>query len=171
MSEGTGTRRAMLRTALGLAAGAVGLGTAGAAAAARPGAAPGATRFELAVDDLAGKAHGRKRGQLAQLEDQVSARGTIGGQGSGGYRGLFTSTGTVLRLPGGAQQATAEHHLFVLDGGTVTGHGLLQDGTGSFAVTGGTGRYAGARGHYEATISPAGLGGDGTARFHFTLSI
>ena len=40
----------------------------------------------------------------------------------------------------------------------------------SFAITGGTGTFSGARGSYEAQLSPNGLGGDGTARFVFTLT-
>ena len=49
------------------------------------------------------------------------------------------------------------------------GTGTAGQSDGAFAITGGTGRYAGVQGTYVARQQHADLGGDGTAEFVFTL--
>jgi hypothetical protein len=49
------------------------------------------------------------------------------------------------------------------------GMGSVEPGRHAFAVVGGTGRYAGARGAYVASQHLRELGGDGTA--HFVLDL
>lgn len=63
-----------------------------------------------------------------------------------------------------------ELHTFTLAGGSLFGIGSAAGEEGSFAVIGGTGRFAGARGSYRAVQRHNGLGGDGTAEFTLTLS-
>ena len=84
--------------------------------------------------------------------------------------GTFTSTGVVIRSSVTGRAAVVEQHVFVLDDGTIAGAGQRSGEAGVFAVTGGTGRYAGARGSYRATVDPAGIGGSGAAAFDFVLS-
>ena len=65
--------------------------------------------------------------------------------------------------------ASIELHTFKLGDDTIFGIGNASDAGGVFAVVGGSGRYAGARGSYVAEQSHLESGGDGTARFDFTL--
>ena len=166
MESSTNSRRGMLRAAVGLVAGAAGLGVAGSAAAGRR--SPGERTIKLSVTELAAKAHGRGRGQLARPDDQVTMHGVIAPGSHGG--GAFTAVATVINAPHVAGQSTVEQHLFMLDGGQLTGMGHLVQEQGLFVITGGTGAFAGARGHSVARSSPSGLGGDGTAHFTFTLT-
>jgi hypothetical protein len=46
-----------------------------------------------------------------------------------------------------------------------------QDGHGQFAITGGTGRFAGATGSYTAVQNPVEVGGNGTAKFQMTIRL
>lgn len=61
-------------------------------------------------------------------------------------------------------------HSFDLGDGLLLGMGSGALAEGAYAVVGGTGRYAGAVGSYTAAQSPSDLGGDGSARFEFTLT-
>lgn len=54
--------------------------------------------------------------------------------------------------------------------GSIVGMGAGTGATRAYAIVGGTGRYAGARGSYTATIDTYGLGGSGAAAFEITLS-
>lgn len=60
-------------------------------------------------------------------------------------------------------------HTFDLTEGTILGIGASRLDEGSYAVVGGTGRYAGATGTYWARQSPRERGGDGTAEFTLNL--
>lgn len=160
------TRRGMLKSGLELLAGAVGLGAAGPASALS--ALPDTT-LRLFATGLSTRAHGRPYGRPAKPDDRISSHGQlIDGPGSDPI-GTFAATGVAIRSPFGDGPSTIEQHVFTLHDGTITGSGHADAGIGTFAVTGGTGRYTGARGSYAAVLSPYGLGGDGTARFDFTL--
>ena len=70
-------------------------------------------------------------------------------------------------LPG----AAAFHlHTFELAEGTILGIGANRLDEGSYAIVGGTGRYAGASGTYKARQHLRELGGDGTAEFTLNLN-
>ncbi len=66
--------------------------------------------------------------------------------------------------------ANLEFHTFNLDGGSISGMGTASAGENVYAIVGGTGRFAGARGSYVAVQRPVELGGDGTAEFHLTIT-
>jgi len=64
---------------------------------------------------------------------------------------------------------TFEIHTLSLPGGTIVGVGVGGGRERSYAIVGGTGTYAGARGSYLARQDTHGLGGDGKAEFLLTL--
>jgi hypothetical protein len=69
--------------------------------------------------------------------------------------------------------ASLERHTFAFGDGTLIGHGTAtRDLTApdTFAIVGGTGRYAGAVGTYTARQGPLQLGGDGTAEYRIDLA-
>ena len=74
--------------------------------------------------------------------------------------------------PGAASADTErlELHTFKLRDGTIVGSGTSGALDGEFAILGGTGRYAGARGTYLTRHNRREHGGDGTAEFHLTLT-
>lgn len=158
------SRRDLLKGGVGLAAGAIGI-SAGLAPA-----AGAANDLVLRLDGtgLRARVHGESKGRLPKLDDHVTIHGEL--TDSSGAVGTFGATGVAVRARGGNAIALLEQHLFELPGGLLTGSGRRTGETGTFAITGGTGRFAGARGSYTAHLSPGGLGGDGTARFELTLS-
>ena len=68
------------------------------------------------------------------------------------------------------RSASIELHTFTLTGGSLFGIGTAAGDEGTFAIVGGTGRYAGLRGSYQAVQRPNGVGGDGSAEFTLNLS-
>lgn len=60
-------------------------------------------------------------------------------------------------------------HTFKLRDGTIVGTGTAGRLEGVFAILGGTGRYAGARGTYVARQRHHEFGGDGAAEFVLTF--
>lgn len=91
----------------------------------------------------------------------------------GAAAGSFHADLTVVSAPNRhthIEVATLESHVLILDGGTITGSGTSDHaGRGTFAITGGTGRWAGATGSYAATQNRRDLGGDGTAHINVNL--
>jgi len=88
--------------------------------------------------------------------------------------GEFYATCTCVGAPFGAGPLAAafvEHHTLNLGDGTLTGMGTSQGEESTFAIVGGTGRYAGARGSYVARQLPVELGGDGTAELMVTITL
>jgi hypothetical protein len=88
--------------------------------------------------------------------------------------GELYATCTCVDAPFGAGPLAAsfvEHHTLNLGDGTLVGMGTSQGDDGTFAIVGGTGRYAGARGSYVARQLPLELGGDGTAELVVTLTL
>lgn len=161
------TRRGALRNALGLLAGAIGFGATGPASGAI--ASPDRT-LRLRATELSAKVHGRTYGHLARPDDHISTHGQLVGRPGNGTIGTFAATSIVTRSPFNDHPTTIEHHIFTLPDGILIGSGQATGGVGTFAITGGTGRYADARGSYTAALSPRGLGGDGTASFDLTLT-
>lgn len=62
-----------------------------------------------------------------------------------------------------------EIHTLSLAGGTIVGVGIGGGSERTYAIVGGTGKYAGARGSYLARQDTYGLGGDGKAELLLTL--
>jgi hypothetical protein len=114
-------------------------------------------------------------GGLPGQGDRLTAFGLLAGEPDGPVVGEFHGAYTALRDPGhgaAVDVATLEQHTFVLDGGTLVGSGVgtrSLDVADTFAIVGGTGRYAGARGTYVARQRHREFGGDGTADFVLTL--
>lgn len=159
------TRRGLLGRGLLALGGAVGLGAAG-------------TRFALGRGRdsdsfvLYGRnvQSGRRLGQLPLEGERLSVRGELLAQPDGEPVGEFLAA--AFALGGAAHPAAAERlelHTFKLRDGSLFGTGTAGQLDGVFAITGGTGRYAGAQGTYVARQHNADLGGDGTAEFTFTL--
>ena len=157
----------MLKGSLGVLVAAIGLDAAGPASASHARSEP---TLQLFATSLVLGVHGRSHGRPAQPDDHVTAHGRLVDRAGGAPIGTFAATGVVVRSPFLDHPSTIEQHVFVLQHGTLTGSGHAIAGVGTFAVTGGTGRYAGARGSYDAALSPHGLGGDGTAHFDFTFT-
>jgi hypothetical protein len=88
--------------------------------------------------------------------------------------GEFYATCTCVNAPfgpGPLAAAFVEHHTLNLSDGTLTAMGTSQGEESTFAIVGGTGRYAGARGSYVARQLPVELGGDGTAELVVTIAL
>jgi hypothetical protein len=85
--------------------------------------------------------------------------------------GEFFSALFALGSPFGTPDATQlEYHTFNLHDGTIIGLGTAgAGGESEYAIVGGTGRFAGARGTYVARQRARELGGDGTADFRLNL--
>ena len=81
--------------------------------------------------------------------------------------GEFAATYAGMPKPATAGRLVSlEQHVFTLPGGSILGSGITAPGfetVDEFAVVGGTGKYAGARGTYVIQQSHLELGGDGTA--------
>lgn len=172
------TRRSVLASAaVGAAATAAGV-VAGPAQASAAGAA--STRLTLS-------GHGLRRidvpvaarpGVVEYLVARTGERSVVTASVTTSGGGHGTLHADVVRLhdrgqtPHGGTASTLEQHLFTLPGGTLVGTGTADlHGHGTFAVIGGTGRYAGCRGSYTAHQQRADLGGDGTARYDVVLDL
>lgn len=164
------TRGSLLRRAAILAGGAVGIGVAArsvgsaepAASAAVP--APRARRGKLTLYGRDWRLHrpGVEPGKLPSSADLAVPMGRIV---DGKQRPLGEFRASALPGLAGAFQL----HTFDLADGTIIGIGGSKLDEGSYAIVGGTGRYAGASGTYTARQSPRGFGGDGTAEFNLNL--
>jgi hypothetical protein len=103
--------------------------------------------------------------------------GRAGGRGElldahGRPFGSFASTRLAVPTAAGADAAGAELQMFDLGDGSLFGLGTPAglDRPGTYAIVGGTGRYAGASGSYVSDQRPVDAGGDGTAEFEFTFT-
>jgi hypothetical protein len=164
-TETATTRRGALGRALAVVGGLVGLGAASAAGAS---AASGTTLV------LVGRWHsysnGRRAGEPARKGDRLTFQGELHDR-DGRHAGTLYAAGFALNGPGAAPSAAErlELHTFVLEDGTIIGSGAAGAASEVFAIIGGTGRYAGARGTYVAKQRRQELGGGGTAEFVLTL--
>ena len=155
------TRRSALGRGLLFLGGLVGVGAATAAAGPDRGTL---VLYARGVDDGA-------RG-LPQRGDRLTVRAELLDRPDGDPIGELHGAGFALHGPG-SQTDDAERlelHTFRLQDGTIVGSGTSGRLDGEFAILGGTGRYAGARGTYVARHNRRELGGDGTAEFHLTLT-
>ena len=177
---GTGTenasRRSVLRRGLVLCAGAIGLGAGGAGASAATGKGPLAPQAETL--NLYGRSWhltvpGQRFGRPPVAGDRARVHGELldrpGGQKVGEFHGAWLESSSPFG-DAAFSLGSIELHTFTLTGGSLFGIGTAAGDEGTFAVVGGTGRYAGARGSYRAVQRPNGIGGDGTAEFTLNLS-
>lgn len=166
------SRRSMLKRSLVLAAGAVGIGAAArnARAAAPILAMPQELRFHgrhWRIDTP-----GRRPGEALRLGDHAAISGELLDGPNGKVVGQFFGSRLAMQAGrGGHARADAgvEVHTFVFPAGTIVGMGTSLHGEATFAVVGGTGIYADARGSYVAKQRLREQGGNGTADFNLTL--
>lgn len=187
------TRRAVLRRAFVMALGALGFGTAAGrmsaamaatagggdgpgADGAQAGDGPGGNELRLYGVDWRRRSPGSKFGEAPAPGERATVCGRLLDGPDGAQVGDFQAVSVLgdWQIAASGLASAVELHTFTLSDGAVFGMGVVADGSrvdgaGTFAVTGGTGRYAGARGTYTAEQSPWDLGGDGTAEFTITL--
>ena len=165
------SRRGFLARGAVLAVGALGLG-AGRVAASSAATAPAhdltlfGRFFHLHAQD-------RRAGVVPVKGERLTGYGELLDRPGGTKVGEFFSTLFALDSPfGPTPMGTTglEYHSFNLHDGTILGLGTgAHDRESVFAIVGGTGRYARARGTYVAHQRPRELGGNGTAEFRLTL--
>ena len=133
------TRKSALARGLALVAGVLGAGAAGREVARRTGGETFVLRARERVRPPARPANAGDR--LTLVAELLDAQGA--------HAGDLYGAAFALRGPGepsGPQRL--EQHTFELPDGTIVGAGTVGLLEGTFAVLGGTGRYAGARGTY-----------------------
>ncbi|HWI61913.1 MAG TPA: hypothetical protein VNT75_08755 [Symbiobacteriaceae bacterium] len=119
-------------------------------------------------------ARDRSRGTLARTGDRLSCYGELLTEPDGEPMGHFLAACFCPEVPAGfgnVAAVTMEMHTFTFPDGAIMGQGVAAPGGGGrFAVVGGTGKYAGARGFYTALQEPLEWGGSGRAEFVFALT-
>lgn len=175
------TRRGALQGGIALLAGAVGLEVVGrsradadpAPALPSTGAAPVTTmvleaRGLRAVPAGGGTGVAAARGEGCTLHaDLVDVSGT--------HAGILTGVSHCTAVPFSSDDSpvgAVETHTMTLPDGVILGMGAspaVGAGSAAFAVVGGTGRFAGARGSYLAEQQTDAAGGRGRARYTITL--
>ncbi len=175
MSENTHngqSRRGLLGRGLVLLAGAVGLGAgAGATKLATRDDEASVERIRLQGRNWVLRTPNRRPGERLVAGEHGTVYGELvddDGKAVGQFFGSRMAVQSSLAGPTDAN-GSLEHHTFRLEGGTLLGVGSVLDGESVFAITGGTGRYAGSRGTYVADQRLLELGGDGTAEFTIDL--
>jgi hypothetical protein len=163
MSETGQSRRSLLKRGLVVAGGAVGLGAIGSKEA--QASLPIGRAVVLAGRQWRLETPGRRPGEALQPGDQSAVYGELFDRRNGRVLGQFHGTRLALQ-----RNAGLEVHTFVLPGGTLVGMGTSLLGEAVFAVVGGTGRYAGAKGSYAAIQRLREFGGNGSAEFTVTLN-
>ena len=175
------TRRGFLKKATLLVVGALGgaitmRGVSSDTVRAGPPSAPQETSFKLYGRYWHLHSQHRKRGQVPVMGDQMVIYGELLKESRRTKVGEFYSSCLHIRSPFGPSLLAAsnvEVHTFNLADGSLLGMGTTREALGGeevFAILGGTGRYAGARGSYMARQRPQELGGDGTAEFSFNVA-
>jgi hypothetical protein len=140
------TRRNALQRGLLFVGGLVGLG-----AAARTTSLPTrGSSLVLYARDLDAYAGGRRASGMPARGEQTTSRARLFDGPSGHSVGELHVASVALRGPGAgsADAGAMEWHTFHLPGGTIIGSGTAGSERGEFAILGGTGRYANARGIY-----------------------
>lgn len=172
-------RRDALKRGFALLGGAIGIGAASkspVAAQERPPEIKQSKQLVLYARRLRIGSQDLRRGELPQSGIRMQANGEIIVSTSANQKvGDFFATYYRINNPGKVaahEPGSLEQHTFVLPEGSIFGSGIGSSGTdseGQFAITGGTGRYVGARGSYVARQSHLDFGGNGTATFTLTL--
>jgi hypothetical protein len=158
-------RRSLLKKALVAAAGAVGVGALAKDAHSQIGLPLNGNReIRLYGRSWRLETAGRRPGEAIQPGDHGAVYGDLLDGRSGKVVGRFHGSRLALQAHAGV-----EVHTFVLPGGTLVGLGTSLLGEAVFAVVGGTGSYAGAKGSYVAIQRLREQGGNGTAEFKLTL--
>jgi hypothetical protein len=117
----------------------------------------------------------RRAGELPTRGDRLLASGDLHLAPDGEKVGDFHAALFSLAAPGQVGPAGAgslELHTFNLPDGSIIGTGTASpdpDREDTFAIIGGTGRFAGIRGTYVARQRHRELGGDGTAELTLTF--
>jgi hypothetical protein len=91
-----------------------------------------------------------------------------GGEKAGEFYSMAVGIDSPFQVTG-AGVGTMEVHTLNLVGGTIVGVGAGGGIERTYAIVGGTGKYAGARGSYIARQDTYGLGGNGKAELLLTL--
>jgi hypothetical protein len=159
------SRRALItRGAIGA------VGAAAAAAAVVSGNASGAIS-ERTIRFVGRGWHTDTSGKIPTKGERYAVYGELY-ESSGDKAGEFYSMAVGIDSPfqvTGAGVGTIEVHTLNLAGGTIIGIGAGGGDERTYAIVGGTGKYAGARGSYVARQNTYGLGGDGKAELLLTL--
>lgn len=166
------TRRSVLKR-IGLAV--LGLGGMVAGTGSLRAAYPGPAEETMVFQGRGWHVYSRNlsKGRLPEGGDRMVAYGELFDAAGEARLGDFAAT--YFGLPeavAGGRLASLEQHVFNLPGGAILGSGMTSAGAETqdeFAVVGGTGRYAGARGTYTVRQSHLEFGGDGTATITFRL--
>jgi hypothetical protein len=159
------SRGGFLARGLVLALGAFGIG---AGSAAEASAAPAPASLVLYGRFLHLHAPNRRAGVPPVKGEHLTANAELLDRPGGRVLGEFSSGLFALGAP--ATAGSLELHSFNLEDGTILGLGTATPhGVSTFAVVGGTGRFAGARGTYDAVLRAREHGGDGTAEFQISL--
>lgn len=156
----TTTRRNVVARAAVAIAGLAGVGVAGTA---RANDAPSGD--ELTLYGRNWRTSADRPGALPSEGERISVRGELLDHKDERI-GEFFAAG--FAVGGGIHPAHGERlelHTFKMRDGTIIGSGTAGALEGTFAIIGGTGRYAGARGTYIAEQRHADFGGDGSAKF------
>jgi len=162
------SRRVAIRRGLLTAAGLFGLKAAGPLSTI-PAAHAAAGTLTLYGRNWFSYGQGKRAGELPAQGDRVVGSGDLHAAPDGEKIGEFHAAVFHLGAPGHVGPGGAgslELHTFRLPGGSIIGAGTATpdaEGDDAFAIIGGTGRFAGARGTYVARQRYRELGGDGTA--------
>ncbi|HZQ76136.1 MAG TPA: hypothetical protein VFE55_02325 [Acidimicrobiia bacterium] len=163
------SRRVAIRNGLLSAAGLLGLKAVGPLSTAVAAQAAGAATLTLYGRNWCSYGQEKRAGELPARGDRLVASGDLHATPGGDKVGEFHAAVFHLGAPGQVGPAGAgslELHTFLLPDGSIIGSGTATpdaDRPDAFAVIGGTGRYAGARGSYVVRQGYRELGGDGTA--------
>jgi hypothetical protein len=170
-----GARRGLLKRCLAFVGGGLGVGLLGKEARAETKPAAGGTQqLTMRLSGRSWQLYGtdHKTGRAPRTGERLTTFGELVDHASGESTGEFHAAILATASPfdhGQVATGSMEMHTFKLEDGTLIGMGTTAAGNESFAVVGGTGRYAGASGAYTAQQRPYDLGGDGSAEFDFTL--
>ena len=172
------SRRSALKRGLAAVGGLVGVGVGDRIVGAAPAGAAesgGPQQLTLYGRDWHSYSPVRPAGVLPSRGDRLLASGDLHLAPDGEKIGEFHAAAFTLAPPGQVGPSGAgslELHTLQLDDGSIVAAGVASPDTDLedvFAIIGGPGRYAGARGTYVARQRPREFGGDGTAVLTLTF--